>query len=93
MRIHTVDPDTGRRTVLAEVCSVCYDQAINNGETEAEIAATLDNNGEMRFSFGVEAGYLCDEHWRKSGYKDSTPETEDEEFDPDYAGERMEEDD
>lgn len=92
VRIYATDPDTGRRSVLAEVCSICYNQATNNGETEAEIAATLDNNGEMRYSFGVEAGYYCDDHWRKSGYKGSTPDTANEEFDPDYAGEQMEED-
>lgn len=77
---------------LAEVCTRCYTEALDNGETEAEIAATLDNNGQDRYSFGVFAGYFCDDHWRKSGYKGSTPETEDEEFDPDYAGERMEPD-
>lgn len=79
--------------LLAEVCTTCYVKAQENGTSEAEIAVTMDSNGEDRFSFGVYAGHFCDAHWRKSGYKGSTPETEDEEFDPDFAGERMEEDD
>lgn len=91
-KIYAYD-DSNRRYVLAEVCSVCYDRAIQNGETEAEIAATMDNNGEERYSFGIPAGYYCDDHWRKSGYKGSTPETADEQFDPDLAGERLEPED
>jgi hypothetical protein len=43
---------------------------------------------EDRYSMGVYAGRFCDEGWKLSGYRDVGPE----EFDPAYAGERMEND-
>ena len=76
---------------MAEVCNRCYAEAIDNGQTEAEIVATMDGNGEDRYSFGVYAGHFCSDHWKRSGYRNSTEETLNDEFDPDYAGESMEE--
>lgn len=75
------------RHILAEVCSTCYREAVDSGMGEEEIAATMDGNGRDRFSFDIYAGHYCDRHWRKSGYRDE-PATA---FDPDYAGERLEE--
>lgn len=45
--------------------------------------------GETRYSLGIYAGFLCDEHWKASGYRDEPASA----FDPDYAGERYDEDD
>ncbi len=46
---------------------------------------------DERTSFGIYAGRYCDECWLKSGYRDATDE--DAEFDPTYAGERLEPED
>jgi hypothetical protein len=78
-----------QRYVVAEVCSTCYKIAIDNGQTEQQIAAVHDGNGRDRFSFGIYAGHYCLEHWRKSGYKDEEAGA----FDPAFAGERLEEED
>jgi hypothetical protein len=43
-----------------------------------------------RQSFGCYAGRYCDPHWKTSGYRDATDP--DAEFDPTYAGERIEND-
>ncbi len=43
--------------------------------------------GYTRHSLGIYAGTYCDEHWLESGYRDEGPEG----FDPDFAGERYEE--
>ena len=41
---------------------------------------------EERYSFGIYAGRYCsDKCWKESGYRDEGPEG----FDPDYAGERL----
>ena len=45
---------------------------------------------EERYSFGIYAGRYCDSCWLESGYRDATDPTA--EFDPYYAGERLEED-
>ena len=41
-----------------------------------------------RYSFGCYAGRYCDPHWRTSGYRDAVDASA--EFDPYYAGERIE---
>ena len=43
---------------------------------------------EERYSLGIYAGKMCDAAWDKSGYRKEGPEG----FDPDYAGERYEDD-
>ena len=45
---------------------------------------------DERYSFGCYAGKWCDTCWPHSGYVDATDPTA--EFDPDYAGERIEAD-
>ena len=40
-----------------------------------------------RYSLGVYAGRYCDKHWKESGYRDEPASA----FDPDDAGETMEE--
>jgi len=48
-----------------------------------------DTYMEERYSMGIYAGRYCSEKcWKKSGYRDVGPE----EFDPDYAGERLDDD-
>jgi hypothetical protein len=43
--------------------------------------------GRERFSLGIYAGFMCDEHWESSGYRKEGPEG----FDPLDAGESYEE--
>jgi hypothetical protein len=43
---------------------------------------------EERYSMGIYAGRMCDLAWANSGFIDAGPEA----FDPDYAGERYDED-
>lgn len=78
---------------VGEVCGKCCDNLHDQGDTDEQIVAAIDGQGEDRYSFGVYAGHYCDAHWATSGYKGSTPETEDEVFDPDFAGEVMDEED
>ncbi len=73
--------------VIAEVCSRCYAEALDNGQNEDEIAATLDGEGEDRYVWGVYAGHYCDAHWKSAGFIDDSKQ----EFDPEFAGERMDE--
>lgn len=58
-------------------CRRCLDQGIVRCADE-------------QYSLGVYAGKYCPKCWLKSGYVDATDP--DAEFDPDYAGERMEAD-
>jgi hypothetical protein len=58
-------------------------------EFKCKTCGTLEGV-EKRLSFGVYAGHYCDECWPASGYRDAAdPRAE---FDPTYAGERLEED-
>jgi hypothetical protein len=43
---------------------------------------------DERYSLGIYAGKMCDAAWKQSGYTDAGPEA----FDPDYAGERYDDD-
>jgi hypothetical protein len=45
--------------------------------------------GEDRYSLGIYAGFMCDHHWRESGYRDEPASA----FDPSYAGESYDGDD
>lgn len=45
---------------------------------------------DEQYSFGIYAGRWCDTCWPKSGYRDAVDP--DAEFDPTYAGERIDED-
>jgi hypothetical protein len=62
------------------MCQYCADDKANKGLPFAY--------AEQRYSFGCYAGRYCDACWRESGYRDATDP--DAEFDPDYAGERIE---
>jgi len=46
---------------------------------------------DKQFSFGTYAGKYCEECWKKSGFRDAIDP--DAEFDPTYAGERLEPED
>ena len=57
---------------------------------ERESAGLPYRWADERHSFGIYAGRYCDKCWLASGYRDATDPTA--EFDPYYAGERLEED-
>ena len=72
-----LDPTTGNWIEGRWLCGACLEV----GKVEMN---------EPRYSFGCYAGKYCDEHWKTSGYRDATDP--DAEFDPDYAGERIDDD-
>lgn len=74
--------------IIGEVCGRCYDEDISNGMTEEQIVAAHDGGGMDRYVWGVYAGHYCDKHFKKAGFVDDSKVK----FDPDYAGESMEED-
>lgn len=65
-----------------DVCHYCLEERTANNEFYRE--------SEVRTSFGVYAGRMCDECWKNSGYRDATDD--DAVFDPMDAGEVMWED-
>lgn len=64
------------------VCNHCRDSAERQGTPFAW--------GDVRYSFGCYAGRYCDACWAESGFRDATDRSA--RFDPEYAGERMDED-
>jgi len=64
------------------VCQHCRD--------EREAAGLPYRWADEQYSFGCYAGRYCSVCWPKSGFRDATDATA--EFDPAYAGERIEED-
>jgi hypothetical protein len=56
---------------------------------ELGISTNCLKEGEERYDkYNIYAGFLCDEHWKETNLYEAT----DGEFDPDYAGESLEED-
>ncbi len=68
---------------------VDYDRrdACQHCREQREPAGLPERFAYERYSFSCYAGRYCDECWPKSGYRDATDPTA--EFDPTYAGERM----